>query len=83
MARRKLKIKEFNVIFQEEAQAGGYSVWVPDLPGCASQGNNFEEAKKNIVEAIELYLEDASKEEFEESDSRRQFMAPVEVRLYA
>jgi predicted RNase H-like HicB family nuclease len=30
---------------------------VPILPGCISEGDTFEEAKKNIVEAIELYLE--------------------------
>jgi len=82
MKRKKLKIKEFNAIFQEEAKQGGFSVWVPDLPGCASQGETFEGAKKNIIEAIELYLEDAPKEKFE-IDSRRQFMAPVEVNLYA
>ena len=30
---------------------------VPALPGCHTQGENFEEAEKNIKEAIELYLE--------------------------
>ncbi len=37
----------------------GYSVWVPGLPGCWSQGATREEAVENIKEAIELYLEAA------------------------
>ncbi len=36
---------------------GGYSVTVPALPGCVSQGETREEALEMIREAIELYLE--------------------------
>lgn len=50
-------VLEYSAVFQEETD-GGFSVWVPDLPGCASQGETFEEALSNIKEAIELYLED-------------------------
>ena len=34
----------------------GYAVWVPGLPGCASQGSTEEEALLNIASAIEEYL---------------------------
>lgn len=51
-----MKIKNFFVLFEQEKD-GGYSVSVPSLPGCFSQGDTFEEATKNIKEAIELYLE--------------------------
>ena len=46
------KVLEYNAIFQKE-EDGGYSVWVPSLPGCASQGETFEEAMQrlNITEA--------------------------------
>ena len=35
----------------------GYSVWVPGLPGCASQGDTEQEALDNIRDAIRGYLE--------------------------
>jgi predicted RNase H-like HicB family nuclease len=36
--------------------AEGYSVWVPGLPGCWSQGADEEEALENIRDAIREYL---------------------------
>lgn len=47
----------FAALIREELE-GGYSVLCPEL-GVASQGETIEEAKKNIVEAVELYLESA------------------------
>jgi len=44
-------------IVLEEQEEGGYTVLVPALPGCISQGDNVDEAVKNIKEAIELYLD--------------------------
>lgn len=34
----------------------GFSVWVPGLPGCASQGATEQEALDNIRDAIREYL---------------------------
>ena len=36
---------------------GGFTVIVPSLPGCISQGKTREEALANIEEAIALYIE--------------------------
>lgn len=44
-------------IILEPSEEGGYTVFVPSLPGCISEGDTKEEALKNIREAIELYLE--------------------------
>ena len=44
-------------IVLEPSDEGGYTVFVPSLPGCISEGETVEEALKNIQEAIELYLE--------------------------
>ena len=46
----------FKVVL-EPSDDGGYTVYVPSLPGCISEGDDKEEALKNIREAIELYLE--------------------------
>ncbi len=44
-------------IILEPSEDGGYTVYVPSLPGCISEGDTREEALSNIKEAIELYLE--------------------------
>lgn len=41
----------------EPSEDGGFTVYVPSLPGCISEGDTEEEALANIREAIELYLE--------------------------
>lgn len=51
MARRVYK-----VIFEPQEE-GGYTVTVPSLPGCISEGDSYEEALANIKEAMALYLE--------------------------
>ena len=44
-------------VILEPSDEGGYTVIVPALPGCISEGDTRDEALKNIKEAIELYLE--------------------------
>lgn len=46
----------FKVVL-EPSDEGSFTVYVPVLPGCISEGETKEEALKNIREAIELYLE--------------------------
>ena len=36
-----------------EAKEGGYWAEVPGIPGCATQGETFEELLENIYEAVE------------------------------
>ena len=44
-------------VILEPSEEGGYTVFVPSLPGCISEGDTKELALNNIQEAIELYLE--------------------------
>lgn len=44
-------------VILEPSDEGGYTVYVPSLPGCISEGETVEEAMANIREAVELYLE--------------------------
>jgi predicted RNase H-like HicB family nuclease len=41
----------------EPSDEGGYTAYVPSLPGCVSEGEDVQEALANIQEAIGLYLE--------------------------
>ncbi len=47
-----MKIK----VIIHEADEGGYWAEVPAIPGCATQGEDFEELLKNIYEAVEACL---------------------------
>ena len=60
-----MKIK----VILEASEEGGFTVYVPSLPGCISEGETEEEALANIKEAIELYLEPVE-DELPISDSR-------------
>ena len=41
----------------EPSDEGGFTVYVPSLPGCISEGDTIEETLANIEEALALYLE--------------------------
>ena len=70
----KLKV----VVCPEEV--GGYSVSVPALPGCHSQGETLEEAMANIREAAELWLEVASETtELESRNAAESQLHEIEV----
>ena len=40
-------------VIVHEAEEGGYWAEVPSIPGCATQGETFEELLQNLYEAIE------------------------------
>jgi predicted RNase H-like HicB family nuclease len=44
-----MKIK----VIVHEAEEGGYWAEVPSIPGCATQGETFEELLQNLYEAVE------------------------------
>lgn len=45
----------------ESQKEGGYTAYIPALPGCISEGETLEEVKKNILEALHGYLLVANK----------------------
>jgi predicted RNase H-like HicB family nuclease len=47
----------FNVQFQLDAESGWVVARVVELPGCVSQGATMAEARVNIADALESYLE--------------------------
>ena len=40
-------------VIVHKAEEGGYWAEVPAIPGCATQGETFEELLKNLYEAVE------------------------------
>ena len=62
---------KLKVLVRAEA-VGGYSVSVPAMPGCHSQGETLEEALTNIREAAELWLEVAG--ETAEAQAKAEFV---------
>jgi len=70
----------FNAIIEKDDF--GYFASIPELEGCVSQGETYEEAFKNIKEALELYIESLSAEERKELLKRKIItVAPLEIEL--
>lgn len=75
------KIYQYTAVFELDKD-GGYTATIPALPGCISEGDNFEEALKNIEEAASLYLEDLRADKMLEEfakDSQAVVLAPIKV----
>lgn len=46
----------YSAVFVRD-EDGGFTAFVPALPGCHSQGETLRETRFNIIEAAEVYLE--------------------------
>jgi len=53
-------IKEYIALFEYEDEIKGYSVVFPDLPGCFSAGNDYDDAVRMAHEALALYADGES-----------------------
>ena len=49
IAEKAMKLK----VVIHEAEEGGFWAEVPSIPGCATQGDSFEELLSNLYEAVE------------------------------
>lgn len=67
----------FNAVIEKDEN--GYFAFVPELKGCVSEGTSFEEARANIKEAIELYLESLKESEIKNLVAKNAVIAPIEV----
>ena len=76
----KKKIYQYTAVFEPDKQLGGYTVSIPALLGCISEGETFEEALENIQEATGLYL-DVMKKDDQEIPAYDQgvIIAPIRV----
>lgn len=76
-------MQRFTVVITPEPEAGGYSVVVPALPGCFSQGESIDEAIANAEEAIHLYLDELTSQGEPIPDDIEPHIARVELREQA
>ena len=51
-------MRRYTAVLYCDPEDGRYSVEVPALPGCVTEGDTLEEALTNARDAIQLYLED-------------------------
>ena len=52
-----MSARRYTIILYPEPEEGGYSVIVPSLPGCVTQGETLEEAIAMAKEAISLHID--------------------------
>ena len=77
----KKNIYQYVAVFEPDSEVGGYTVTIPELPGCISEGDTFEAALHNIQEAATLYLDvlgKTMKKDFLRKEARV-ILAPVQV----
>ncbi len=74
------KIYQYVAVFEPDKRSGGFTVTIPALPGCISEGDSFEQAMENIKEAAALYLgETGGARKFQEE--KDVVIAPIQVMI--
>lgn len=72
-------MQTFKVSIVVEKDKNGYYAYCPELQGCYSQGDTYEEAVENIRDAIKLHIEDRLAEGEEIPQSEITSIANIEV----
>lgn len=73
----------FTVIFEKDPYVSGYNVIVPRLPGCFTQGETLEEAKKNAFDAIFCHLSGLLKDKQKFPQNKEEFISHLEISFSA
>ena len=50
-------VNQFYKVIIEPQEEGGFTAYIPKLPGCISEGESYNETLENIQEALKLYIE--------------------------
>jgi predicted RNase H-like HicB family nuclease len=69
---------KYKVILEKEEE-GGYTAHVPALPGCHTQGDDVQDALKNVREAIECYIESLKMDGLPIPDGNEEMVFDIEV----
>jgi predicted RNase H-like HicB family nuclease len=52
-----MKYYTFEIVVEKEAEDDGYLAYSPNLSGCFSNGQTGEDAKRNMREAVQQYMQ--------------------------
>lgn len=74
-------VYQYTAVFEPDEKSGGFTVTIPSLPGCISEGDSFEEALKNIQEAASLYVEVMKKRREVIREEKGVVIVPVEIKI--
>ena len=72
-----MKKYHFSIVIEQDKD--GYFVLCPELQGCYSQGETYEEALENIKDAIKLHLEDRISADEDLPETKSISLSSVEV----
>ncbi|WP_199245202.1 type II toxin-antitoxin system HicB family antitoxin [[Phormidium] sp. ETS-05] len=72
------KLKKLTAIIEREGN--GYVALCPEID-IASQGDTVEEARANLIEALELFFETAEASEIERRLNNEVFVEPLEIKV--
>ena len=73
------KIYQYTAVFEPDGKLGGFTVTIPALPGCISEGETEKEAKKNLYDALEGYLTVANKRSLSLAKSKESKVFALQV----
>lgn len=70
---------QFNIVIEQDRH--GFYAYCPELEGCQSEGDTFEDAMGNIREAIALYMETLTRNERRALVRKQVYTTTVEVKV--
>lgn len=68
---------KINIVIEKDEY--GFYAYSPELKGCQSQGNTFEEIMVNIKEAVDLYIETLTNDDIKSLFSKEILNTTIEV----
>lgn len=74
----KTRILKYTVIYTPEPE-GGFTVTVPQLPGCVTYGKDLNEAEKMAKDAINLYLQSLKKHNESIPQEENSFIGSIDL----
>ena len=72
-----MRVYRFSVVVERDQD--GYFAFCPELQGCYTQGDTYEEVLANIKDAIRLHVEDRLEAEEEVSQANMVSLTSLEV----